>query len=153
MMNANYRDDDDYFYESERRKGFDGSIGDDRGGRMVQRSRRRRSPYDDEDDFDDDVYFDDDDADVYDVEPRRRRGRDTDDLFQGEGGNYWVNPQRSLDRYPSSTVSSVRRRRREGRNGEDWFETKRNYDEDEFDEDWNSESYREYGTPPPTRSR
>ncbi|KAL3797429.1 hypothetical protein HJC23_010555 [Cyclotella cryptica] len=30
------------------------------------------------------------------------------------GGNYWVNPSRSLDRFPSPAVEAVRRRRRSG---------------------------------------
>ena len=107
------------------------------------------------------------------------RSRDyvNDEYDDGVVGNYWTNPSKSLDRFPSSSADAVRRRRGAsgkksyngfrkddevtvsgGRAGAprkdttgDWWETKR-LPEDEYYHDYDNE-YGEYGMPPPTRSR
>jgi len=99
-----------------------------------------------------------------------------EDMFEGDGGNFWVNPPNNMDRYPmanggraNTNEGMSRRRGRRGRNprrgsGEDedggeFWETRREDYGDEFDdlddEDFDYEDdYRgEYGVPPPTRSR
>jgi len=99
-------------------------------------------------------------------------------LFNGDGGNFWVNPMNKLDRYGSP---SRRRRRRRGNSSgrrnnrrrndddeedeEEWWVTTRNGaarapwrdDDDEFFEDDeyydDEEDDDDYGIPPPSRSR
>ncbi|KAL7449366.1 hypothetical protein ACHAWC_003898 [Mediolabrus comicus] len=90
-------------------------------------------------------------------------------LFDGEGGNFWMNPMNRMDRYPSPQpppppMNGRRRRRRRRRNNRndddddgDWWETKRAIDEDFFDDDiddyYDDDEEFEYGIPPPSRSR
>lgn len=96
-------------------------------------------------------------------------------LFDGDGGNFWVNPMNKLDRYgpPSNrrrrNNNSGRRnsrRRNDDDEDEEWWETKRNGaarapwrdDDDEFyddddDEYYDDEEDDDYGIPPPSRSR
>mmetsp|Transcript_19283 Transcript_19283/g.41829 ORF Transcript_19283/g.41829 Transcript_19283/m.41829 type:complete len:739 (-) Transcript_19283:197-2413(-) len=92
-------------------------------------------------------------------------------VFEGDGGNFWVNPSNSMDQYPSRNQNEGmmprprggRRRNNSGKNTNDdyvWPETRRNeqdYDDelfDDFDDEYEEGGYRgEYGVPPPTRSR
>lgn len=93
-------------------------------------------------------------------------------MFEGDGGNFWVNPPANMDRYPARFENGGMSRRRPGGrrsrggdrrgrgmdDGGEWFETRRDeeYDDDEFDDfDGDFEGYPggEYGVPPPSRSR
>lgn len=97
--------------------------------------------------------------------PLRVRENGGEMTFEGEGGNYWVNPPNSMDRYPRRNGSDGmmarrgRRGRGRGRNrrrrdfnedDRDWWETRRREEDlGDFDEDFDYE----YRVPPPTRSR
>ena len=100
-------------------------------------------------------------------------------MFDGDGGNFWMNPMNKLDRYPTAGEGGRRRgggggrrrnnRRRRNNIDEDgeWWETKRNAaarapwrdddddDDDEFfdDDEFYDEVEGDYGVPPPSRSR
>lgn len=97
-----------------------------------------------------------------------------DMMFDQDGGNYWINPTNTLDRYPDDTMRmmnenegmmlapgrrrSGRRSRLRRRNGRRDNMMMDEYDDDIdfFDDDDDDEmmEYRgEYGIPPPTRSR
>ena len=90
--------------------------------------------------------------------PMMLRNNDELPFDNGEGGNYWVNPTGSMDRYPSGGRGRRGRRRGGRRRDEDeneFWETVRDeeeYYDDEFD-DFDDEPYDEYGVPPPSRSR
>ena len=95
-------------------------------------------------------------------------------LFDGDGGNFWVNPMNKLDRYPNGGAGPPPSRRnnrrrnndeevgrgRGGGGGEFWETTRNNgagraLINDEFfeDDDYYDEEEDDYGTPPPSRSR
>ena len=100
-----------------------------------------------------------------------------DMMFDQDGGNYWINPTNTLDRYPADDnmrmmnenegmMLAPGRRRRRGRNGREGRLRRRNgrrdmmmdeYDDDidffDDDDDEMMEYPGEYGIPPPTRSR
>lgn len=90
-------------------------------------------------------------------------------MFDGEGGNFWMNPMNRMDRYPSPQPppppmngrrrNNRRRRRRNNRDDDgDWWETKRAigedfFDDDDIDEYYDDDEEYDYGIPPPSRSR
>jgi len=99
--------------------------------------------------------------------PMMVRERDAaDGIFEGDGGNFWVNTPGATDRYPvPRRRPGGRRRRPEGdgrvrrRSAEDdddarWATTQR--DREDARSDWEDEDgygEYEYGVPPPNRSR
>jgi len=98
----------------------------------------------------------------------QQRERDERMMFDGDGGNFWMNPMNKLDRYPTTggrRRGGRRNNRRRGTDDEDeeWWETKRNAaarapwrdDEDEFfeEDEYYDDVEDEYGIPPPSRSR
>ena len=128
---------------------------------------------------DDMIQVDNYERSIMEEEERRRRRGGGYNLFDGDGGNFWMNPMNRLDRYPTSRMDGRRRRhgRRSNRRRDDdneeeevWWETIRDgaarapwrdyEDDDDFfdgtdddDEYYDDEDEDEYGIPPTSRSR